>query len=68
MPKYRLKIITDGPSVSPHIWAIFRADEEYPVEKSREYFRTALLAKMAGNKILRRLEYQEADTIRKAKR
>lgn len=68
MAKYRLKIITDGPSTSPHTWAIFRADEEYPVEKSREHFRTALLAKMAGNKILRRLEFQEADAIRKAKR
>jgi hypothetical protein len=68
MPKYRLKIITDGPSTSPHTWAIFRASEEYPVDKSHEYFRTTLLAKMAGNKILRRLEFQEADDIRKANR
>ena len=68
MLKYRLKIITDGPSASPHTWAIFRADEEYPVEKSRETFRTALLAKMAGSKILRRLEFQEADDSRKPKR
>jgi hypothetical protein len=61
MSKYRLKIRTDGHVDLPYSWEIFRADEEYPVEKSRETFRTALLAKMAGGKSLRRLEYQEAD-------
>jgi len=68
MPRYRLKIISDGSLASAHTWAIFRADEEYPVERSREYFRTALLAKMAGNKILRQLETQHADAFKKVNR
>jgi hypothetical protein len=56
MPKYALKLLSDGPPPSPHRWAIYRADQDYPVEKSREYFRSALLAKIAGNKALRELE------------
>jgi hypothetical protein len=68
MARYRLKIVTDGSLDSPHTWAISRADEEFPVEKSRESFRTALLAKMAGSKILRQLETQQADAFKKAKR
>jgi hypothetical protein len=68
MSKYRLKIRMDGPVDLPYSWEIFRADEEYPVEKSRETFRTALLAKMAGGKIMRRLEYQSDDAIRRTNR
>jgi hypothetical protein len=56
------------PTDSPHSWAILRADEEFPIEKSGEQFRTQLLAKMAGGKIMRRLEYQSEEAFRKAKR
>jgi hypothetical protein len=68
MNKYSLKIRMDGPTDLPYSWEIFRADQEYPVEKSRETFRTALLAKMAGNEVLRQLECQQTDGTRKAKR
>jgi hypothetical protein len=68
MRKYHLKIRTDGPLALPYSWELYGDGADYPSEKSRETFRTALLAKMAGNKILRRLEFQEIDDSRKPKR
>jgi hypothetical protein len=68
MVQYRLEIVTDGLAATPHSRAIFRADEQFPIEKSRAHFRTPLLARMAGGKILRRLEYKHEDSIMKAKR
>jgi hypothetical protein len=64
MPEYRLKIIADGLAVASYPWALFRANEEFPFEKSRANFRTQLLAKMAGSKILRRLEHKHEDAVR----
>lgn len=68
MKTYSLKVRKDGPANLPFSWEIFRADQKYPVEKSRKTYRTELLAKMAGNDILRQLECQQIDGTRKAKR
>jgi hypothetical protein len=68
MPKYRLQIKSGGPATSPFSWELYREGEEYPREKSRETFRTVLLAKMAGNNVLRELEHQGGRAPKKAKR
>lgn len=68
MAKYRLEIKSGGPTTSPFSWVLHREGEEYPREKSRENFRTPLLAKMAGNKVLRELESQGCAEARKSKR
>jgi hypothetical protein len=67
MPTYRLVIKMDGPPDLPYSWELYKGDADYASKKSRETFRTKLLARMAGNTILRRLEYQQGDAIRKGK-
>ena len=65
MPKYLLQIRSDDLATSPYWWVLYREGEEHPGERSRDSFRTALLAKMSGNKVLHELERQDRGASRK---
>ena len=55
MAEYRLKITRDGERQRPYGWEIYRSDEDFPIEKSQEGYRSAISAKVAGHEAMRRI-------------
>jgi hypothetical protein len=52
---YTLRVSDRGQKPKPYSWEIFRIGEAHPFRKSAETFRTAILAKIAGQAALGRL-------------
>ena len=53
MAEYRLKITHNVSEQLPYSWEIYRSDEDFPIEKSKQRYRAALSAKIAGHEAMR---------------
>jgi hypothetical protein len=54
--RYILHINSSGTTPNRYSWEIHRAGEPFAFRKSTEAFRTAILAKIAGNVAIARLQ------------
>jgi hypothetical protein len=53
--QYSLHINAHGSKPKPFTWEIFRNGEPFPFRKSAEAYRSPILAKIAGHKVIREL-------------
>ena len=59
--QYTLHVNPGGSKPKPFTWEIFRDGEPFPFRKSGETFRSPILAKIAGYKVMRELRTTELE-------
>jgi hypothetical protein len=53
--EFTLHINSGGAKPKPFTWEIFRQGEPFPFRRSSEFYRSPILAKIAGHKAMREL-------------